>query len=379
MRRLLLVVVCILLSVSSISASSADTAATTFPDKLVGLAESILKKLTWERDGMSLAVYPAASYSAQQGFAFGVMPMMQFRSPRTAEPTTITPCVLVSTKKMFEAQCEADVYLHQGVSILSKCEFYYLPDKYYGIGNADKDSALADYDVYRYSARANVAKRLGESGFKVGVTVYLSYLKFKNVDTESFIADEISYASKWSNALGATVAYDNRDDVVFPRRGWYVEAESLAFGRYVGGRHNFGYFSFDARRYLPVGKEAVFAMQLYWAVAGDKASFYNLPSCGGTRLGRAIPHSLKYIDHNAWLAQGEMRMPLFWRLGCTAFVAAGNVSKNPRTDFFDNTHLMAGGGLRFKVFPSQGLNLRLDAGVSSRGDHAIYFNIREAF
>ena len=76
--------------------------------------------------------------------------------------------------------------------------------------------------------------------------------------------------------------------------------------------------------------------------------------------------------------QGEWRVPLFWRLGATGFVGCGNVCGG-LDDCFRMPHFMGGVGLRFAVFPGKGLNLRLDGGVSSRGDRAIYFNVREAF
>lgn len=356
-----------------------DTARTSLPERVIGLAETVLNALTIEREGWSFAIYPAASYSGRTGLAVGIMPMLQLHSQRTAKPTTITPSALISTNRMFEVQCDADIYLRHGTDITAKAEFYYLPDKFYGIGNADKDTALVNYDIYRYMLTADALQRIGQSAWRCGISADVTYHKFSNADASLDAFADIQYARGASCGVGAVAAFDARDNTLAPTQGWYIRAKALAYGKALGGDHTFGTATLDARRYLPLGNQSVLAMQAYYSAAWGDAPFHKLPTCGGTRLGRAIPHNYKYIDRHAWLVQSEARLPVYWRIGATAFVAVGNVAHKFDKQLIENCHLMAGGGLRFKVFPSHGLNLRLDAGISSRGDHAIYFNIREAF
>lgn len=349
-------------------------------EKVVNLAESILGLLTYEKETYSLAVYPAASYSGRTGLAIGVMPMLQLHLSDKKRPTTITPSVMISTNKMFEVQCVADVYWGQSNSLSTKAEFFYLPDKYYGIGNQDKASPLACFDFYRYSLTSDMELGLRNKILKAGVSADLSYHKFN-----AFVGDTISalptllYSEGWNNGIGALLAIDNRDDVLNPTNGWYVTFKALAYPEMLGCHDNYMTVNIDGRYYVSLSDNVVLANQIYWNGVWGDAPFYKLSSCGGTRLGRAIPHTYKYIDNFAWLAQSEIRFPVFWRIGATAFAALGNVSHKIFKDAFDDIHLMAGAGLRFKVFPKQGLNVRIDAGIDSRGEHAIYFNIREAF
>lgn len=364
---------------SIVKANNNDTTNISFPEKVIGLAETVLNAVTIEKEKWSMALYPAASYSSRQGLAVGIMPMLQIRSEKNNQPSTIAPTILVSTNKMFEIQCDADIFLRNGQNILVKAEFYYLPDKYYGIGNEKKDSALAEYDIYRYLLTSEYTKQIGNKGFKLGIFTDFTYHKFKNIDTNQDIIPFILESSKWSNGIGLIVAFDNRDNVVYPRNGWYIRSIATTYRELLGSNLQFNTLSIDARHYWPIGKESVFAVQTYFATASANTPFHKMPTIGGTRLGRAIPHCYKYVDSNAWLVQSEIRLPIYWRIGFTTFVGAGNVCHKLSNDFFDKTHLMAGAGLRFKVFPKQGLNLRLDAGLSSRGDKAIYFNIREAF
>ncbi len=352
---------------------------TTTTAKKTGIVEKILRALSYENGNFSTAIYPAASYSDKTGFAIGIMPLIQIDIEGTDKPTTFTSTVMVSTEKMFQVQVNAEAYLRNSNNIISKFEYFSMPDYYYGTGNQDKDSTLADYDYHSILLNGDLLKAF-DCGWEVGLTFDVSRFSFSDYsDTNDLIIAEIENAEGWNNGLGVAVAYDSRDDVLAPRTGWYFVLRAMSYGKYVGSDFNFGLFTLDGRRYVPIGEQSTLALQAYWSGRTGTAPFYNLSTFGGTRLGRAIPHNLKYVDNYSWLLQGEMRVPLFWRLGATGFVGAGNVSHKALEKTFDDTHLMAGVGLRLKVFPSKNLKVRFDVGFSSRGDNAIYFNIKEAF
>ena len=308
------------------------------------------------------------------------MPLIQIHKEHLPHPTTITPSALISTKGMFEIQCDADIFLPRTQSIYVKGEFYYQPDNYYGIASRDDGRKLGEYKYYRYLFNADYNKGIGKY-IQIGSTIDLTYHHFTSLSDslKNRYDDEIENASKWSNGIGAVVSFDNRDNTLNPTRGWHCRLWTRLYFKQIGSRTNFNIFRIDIRKYWAPTESTVIAGQIYVDYSPDEDTpFHKLSTFGGTRLGRAIPHNLKYIDHFAWLTQGEIRFPLFWRIGATGWTAMGNASDNV-SNSFDDIHLMAGAGLRFKVFPEHGLNLRLDGGFSSRGDKAIYFNIREAF
>ncbi len=364
-------------------AESSDTASTSFVQNVVNAAETVLDALTIERDTWQLALYPAASYSHRTGLALGIMPSLQLKNSR-AQPTTITPSVLISTHKMFEIQCDANVYFRKNRNLDAKAEFFYLPDDYYGPGNVAQDgnakkNVLAEYKFCSYTFNADINQEF-ECGLQIGIAADFAFHRFKDIEARddtyinSILSDE-----GWSNALGLVLGYDTRDDVIFPRKGWYARLKTLIYTHLLGSHANFTAVTLDARRYVAIGQQSTFAMQFYANSVGQNAPFYKMSTCGGTRLGRAIGHNLKYIDRYAWLMQTELRVPIYWRIGATAFAALGNVQHTLATDILNNSHAMLGCGLRLKIFSDKGLNLRLDGGISSRGDKAIYYNIREAF
>ncbi|MCR5697573.1 MAG: outer membrane protein assembly factor [Marinilabiliaceae bacterium] len=376
-RSLFLIFISIIgIEVEAQSAAGNDSIKS-FPEKVIGLCEDILHVLTIERTEWESAIYPAASYSGRTGLSIGLMPMLRIK--HTERPwTTITPSVLVSSKGMFELQCDADIYPSSQSSITAKAEFYYLPDDYYLPGNGRGKSSEAKMNDYQSQFSCDFYTYVCNSNWQLGVTSDFSHHNYKDVEGRTMALDDIKYAEGWNNGLGPLIAYDNRDDKLYPRSGWLLKIKYLQYGKWLGGKHNFGNYITDIRRYMAVGNESVVALQYYLQLTSSNAPFHHKSTFAGTRLARAVSHNLKYVDRAAWLLQGEFRFPIIWRIGGVAWAATGNVAHTTDKILYD-THIMAGGGLRFKVFPKQGLNLRLDGGYSSRGEGAIYFNIREAF
>ncbi len=370
-------------SVASESVASESDTTKNVVDRVIGVCETVLDWLTVERESWSFAIYPAASYGGRTGLSVGIMPMFQLRSENLPRPATVTPSFLVSTKKMFEIQCDVDIYLQRRIDIVAKLETYRLPDDFYAVGNGKDKNSLAEYRFVRRMATADVLKGLGTSGpWRIGLTLDFDYYKISKIEIKDTAQVELCtplYTDGGGNyGAGVVIGYDSRDNVLVPRSGAYVRLRSVGYARVLGGDHRFGMINLDARKYWGVTEKTVIAGQFYASHTWGDVPYLKMPSCGGTRLGRAIGHNYKYVDYDAWLAQCEWRVPLFWRIGGTIWGAAGNVGDGLK-ELTDNLHLMGGCGLRFAVFPGKGLNIRVDGGLSSHGDHAIYFNIREAF
>lgn len=350
----------------------------------IALAESVLEALTVERSSWSLALYPAASYSGRAGLAVGIMPMLHIGSPRLPRPATVTPVAMFSTKRMFEIQCDADIYLPRRVDLTAKVEIYRQPDDLYAPGNGKGKSPLARYDFARQSAQIEAVKGLGADGpWRIGANMDFDRYSFSSVrpaeDGEADAVERLVSGGAGENfGFGAVAGFDSRDTPLWPSAGVYARLKAMGYAKIGVRGHDFCALTLDARHYAPLGASAVLATQLYADVRLGTAPYTKMATFGGTRLGRAVGHNLKYVDRGAWLAQAELRFPLFWRLGATLFGGAGCAAGKWR-DAARGVHLMCGGGLRLAVFKGKRLNMRLDGGVSSRGDGAVYLNIREAF
>ena len=348
----------------------------------IHIAETLLDALTITRPKLSLALYPAASYSSRSGLAIGIMPMLQLHPARLPQPITITPSALVSTKHMFEVQCDADIFFNNNLDLTLKFESQHQPDDLYSIGNQTHKLPIAQYNYSRQLLTADLLKGLPHHPtLRLGLSIDFDHYSFSHISptpSDSLTALTLTTSSAGHNlGIGLTLGIDSRDNTLWPTRGSYSRLRLLAYSR-LSHATPYAALSLDARRYLPI-RSSTLALQAFADLRlGHDIPFPKLATCAGTRLGRAIGHNLKYLDRAAWLAQAEFRAPLFWRIGGTLFTAIGNVTHTPAA-LLSHVHLMCGAGLRLAVFPGKGLNLRLDAGLSQRGDKAIYFNIREAF
>ena len=114
-------------------------------------------------------------------------------------------------------------------------------------------------------------------------------------------------------------------------------------------------------------------------VTAGQPPFDHLAQLGGDVLLRGY-YQGRFRDRHLLALEGEYRMPMVWRIGLVGFAGAGRVAG--RLDAFDLTGLKtsAGGGLRFLLSPSEGLNIRADwaYGFAVRSG-AFYLSLGEAF
>ncbi len=374
---------------SSMSAQN-DSVQTGFLNKGVALAERVLDLLSYETPRISLAVYPNVGYSERTGLEVGVTPVLRFISSQQQKheyyrPSTLTPTFLVSSRGMYEVELDVNLFTRDDWCINAKTQFLYLPDKFYGLGNADKDGESASFDSYKYSLSGEVMKGVSNRLF-VGLQLDVNYHQFEDIDNPSDNAlsqlDESieGFAGGWSNGIGPVVSYDSRNSVVYPSGGWYALASHLTYGAFAASDYRFGTTTLDVRRYFALhGNDQVVALQGYFnSVYGD-VPFYKLSTVGGKRLLRGIGHPYKYMGSHAWLAQAEYRRYIWWRLGAVAFAGIGNVFNRFDSAALDKMHVMTGAGLRFRALAKESLNIRLDYGITNRGDHALFIAIREGF
>ncbi len=352
-------------------------------DRLIGLAEKVLDLVTYNPDSSrySFAVYPAASYGHRTGLEVGLMPIMQSKT-NTDRQSSVVMGLLVSTKKMWEVQLDMDLYPTEDISMVGKIEWMRLPDEYYLMGNGKKDVA-AEMLTRTLSANPTMLMRVGESNWEAGPTLRYYYASYKDIEARDEaqqyqIEALLDNSSCSSFGLGLRVRRDTRDNNDWPTSGSLFDYEidgwkNANYGKFL----NFMTMTTDYRKYFSL-KKTVLAAQAYISNASGKTPMHLLPTFGGTRLDRAVGHNLKYLGDIAWFTQVEWRTPLFWRLGATIFTGAGKATDAAKEAFKD-AHGVIGAGLRFKVFPKSGMNIRLDYGRGTHGDHGFYLNVKEAF
>jgi len=163
--------------------------------------------------------------------------------------------------------------------------------------------------------------------------------------------------------LQLAAAWDTRDHVFAPARGLFLSARAGGAAAALGSDHAFAEAELDARAYLPAPllPGAVLALQARLHVTGGGVPFYLLPSFGGDRSLRGVVDG-RHRDRTSLLLQGELAVPLVWRLGLELFGGAGEVA--PRPSALRPSRLVPAGGLglRLAVDRADRVFLRLDHG-----------------
>lgn len=163
---------------------------------------------------------------------------------------------------------------------------------------------------------------------------------------------------------------DTRDNIFVTQAGSYAYISLDYVGHYLGGDFGFIKTEFSWSRYRLVGKSNIFATRLRIGAleelgADGRSSTEDRFTLGGAKTVRGFAEN--QIGPKWTVADGvgaslignakggrllilgnmEIRRPLFWRLGGSAFIDAGNVYEEIKTAKFDGIVTSAGLGLQF--------------------------------
>ena len=171
--------------------------------------------------------------------------------------------------------------------------------------------------------------------------------------------------------------YDTRDNIFSTRAGTYLKFKSMFYGRGTGSSFMFNRYDIDAREFVPVfGSHTVALQGLVELVSGNEP-FYTMAQLGGDVNTRGYFQG-RFRDNDMAVLQAEYRLPLFWRFGLAAFVAAGEVAGTTNEFTTAGVKYSAGAGIRFLVVEEERLGVRLDLGAG-KDSSEVYLSILEAF
>jgi hypothetical protein len=121
----------------------------------------------------------------------------------------------------------------------------------------------------------------------------------------------------------------------------------------------------------------VFAVQALFQTTSGTVPFMALPRLGSDSILRGY-NSARYRDHSLAAAQVEYRLPVWWRFGMVCFAGFGQVADKVGRLNLDEFKYSVGFGIRFRIDPKEGTNIRLDFGFGKRSS-GNYLTGGEAF
>lgn len=256
------------------------------------------------------------------------------------------------------------------------------PYQFFGIGNDTRSQAREEFSQDRILIRLEGSKRLmADKQLYGGVVVDWQQWRNMEVAPGGLLDNADITGQNGGNAVGTglLVNYDTRDNVYFTREGFYVDGFLMGYTRALGSDFGFSLLRFDVRQFWPVGEKSTLGWQGFAQFASDGVPFQLMGGLGSENWFRGVIRG-RFLDQHSFTTQLEYRQPLFWRLGASAFVAAGRVGQEPGDLLrFSGLRFAYGVGGRFTFDEQEHINARLDVAYSDVGGWNYYFTIREAF
>ena len=327
----------------------------------------------------SFMLLPIIFSSPDTRLGLGVLPQVVFRTSTSSNPSTVRMDTYYTLNRQYHVLLRPRFWLDNNALKLSgKFSFKKWPTSFYGIGNDTPQENQEKFTETLYESSVEGIKHVAD-GFFAGLNYSMRHSK---IDPESETGPLASgtlvtgSGTSFTSAVGAVFRLDTRDNHFFPSRGSYHTVELVRSGELLGSDFGFTRFTVDLRRYLPIKRSHVLALQGMVSLSEGDVPFRMLSSVGSDIRGYS---SVRYIDrHMAGFQMGYRVVPVAWRLGLTFFAGAGEVFGSFEDIQFDNIKYNVGIGIRYQFSRSEKINIRMDYGVGrdSSGD---YLDLTEAF
>jgi outer membrane protein assembly factor BamA len=330
-----------------------------------------------------LLILPVVSSSIETGFSFGAVGALTFRisaKDTLSRTSNLQLLVLYSTKKQLVTAINGSQYFDKEKYILNEQVSYSsFPDKFWGMGKNSPDEAEEPYKYQQYYIYMHLLRKISRNFF-VGILFEkqnvwdIEYIKGGVFDQQ----DVLGRYGYDVTGLGGSLTYDKRNNAFAPSKGFFTQFSFNHFGKYLGSDYTYTNFVFDIRKYIPVVRNQVLAMQLFSFNNTGDVPIRSLASFGGSNRMRGY-YDGRYKDMNQIVLQTEYRFPVWRRFGAVLFAGTGSVGKNFDDYALNDLRYSYGGGVRFALDKKEKLNIRVDYGIGHGKNNGFYLQLGEAF
>jgi hypothetical protein len=339
-----------------------------------------------------MKVLPIVFYTPETSLGLGAGLLLQFDMPGTQtsrRPSSVTLGGVYTLHNQILGQLTPELrFRHDDFVLKWDTLGARYPSRFYGIGNRTREGVYDTFiDCYM---RSELDARMRPFGKKsrwrplfVGANVQAAWSRMQDPQPRS--AKQKSLFASLRNpgkgevlatGIGPTLAWDSRDSLNWPNKGYFLEAKATFFAPELGGTVRYKRLALDLRRYQTLWLDHVLALRFVAQSVWGEVPFQRLPQLGGANLFRGW-YGGQLRQNLLIAAEAEYRVPLSPRWALVAFGSVGRVAKS--VQHFDPHELRGagGGGLRMSVDKRDRVNVRLDLAY---GDSFYpYLQFREAF
>jgi len=254
------------------------------------------------------------------------------------------------------------------------------PNTLYAVGPDSAKESEEDYTDRAFILKANVTRQI-VSALRAGAHFIGVHSDLRDIEPGGLIDTGAIPGSDGGFAIGVgpRLLWDDRDRDMAPTRGSRLAMLATFHDGVLGSDYDYSSFVLDLRHYVPLPREHVLAVQAYAKLGRGDVPFQNMPPLGGDSRLRGF-FAGRYKDKHMFALQTEYRVPvLYWRFGGTVFGGLGNVAGAvDELDLLD-PRFAGGFGLRYRLNPDDGVNIRADFAATNEGDFGFYLSLGEAF
>jgi len=325
---------------------------------------------------------PVVYYTPETRLALGAGGVLNYRlglNKEKTRPSSLWILFVYTMNSQIQASLKPEIYLPGNAFVLNASLKYELfPQRFYGIGNDVSASRAEVYTPETKSLQLAIKRRIFGNVFG-GLQYQFERTNIQKVEAGGLLSAGGIVGSQGGviSGLGFSINWDNRDNVLYPRRGSYLQFVANFYGQPVGSDFDYKAWWLDLRTYIPLGETNVLALQSFVRGMGGTPPFYELSGLGGAYMMRGI-YSGMYRDKSLLALQAEYRIHVWRRLGVVGFMGLGDVGSGLGKIRLDELKYSFGGGLRYKVDKREGTNIRLDY-AWGKGSTGLYITIQEAF
>jgi hypothetical protein len=373
--------------VNSVSAQP-DSLPNLTPPKKQTFAGKVLFWLTTDTtDGTTqrFLAYPTFAYAPETGLDLGIRSFTLFHAKGDTLVTRLSEVnalAFVTLKGQFGVIAENAFYTYANrYYFFGRFRYQQFPLLYYGIGPraTAENPTIVESNLLQFRQRA-LRQVIRDKDLYAGLEIDYQSLSRVSFGEEynKALPDGANGASNFG--FGGALVYDSRENVLNPRKGFFVEIADLWYGAKSLNTHPFNASFFDARVYIPTRPRELLALQAYGSNVKGDAPFNNLSLLGGENLMRGY-YLGRYRDKTLAATQVEYRFLPLWfskRIGAAAFASAGTVAPSLSEIQLRTLKWSAGAGVRYLFFKKKDVYLRGDIAFTPEGQ-GYYIFLGEAF
>lgn len=326
--------------------------------------------------------FPIIAYRPESRWILGVSVTQIFRATKhdsITRPSFIRMNVSYSQERQFAIRPQLD-YFSRGNKINIRGLYNYTDfgEYYWGIG---PDAPEANKEAYAFNMhRVNVKAAYR---FLPGLYAGLQYSAENMYNVKYGAGSQLETSSVaghngyFASGVGFTLYFDNREHVYFPFRGHMIELSNVFYNKAFGSGYTFNSITLEARKYVGLWRENVLAFHGIMNLNYGDVPFRMMGVIGNESYMRGY-YSGRYRDNDAMAVQAELRKTIWGPVGCVIFAGCGAVNSSVG-GLSRDLKPTVGAGLRVKAIPKQRVNVRIDYGIGSGGNRALYITMNEAF